>query len=107
MASEAAQETGGVALFCDRHYRTLALFVLAIAAFNVGFRLNREVITTWDESLYATTAAEMLRSGDWLVTTFDGAVDYYNSKPPLNVWLIAGSFKLFGVSLWALRLPSA
>jgi 4-amino-4-deoxy-L-arabinose transferase-like glycosyltransferase len=48
----------------------------------------------------------MVRSGDWLVTTFQGDIDYYNTKPPLNVWLIAASFKLFGVTLWALRLPS-
>jgi len=41
-----------------------------------------------------------------VVTTFDGATDYYNSKPPLNVWLIALSMKAFGPSLTAMRLPS-
>ncbi len=60
----------------------------------------------WDESLYATSAYEMLESGNWVVTTFDGATDYYNSKPPLNVWLIALSMKAFGPSLTAMRLPS-
>jgi 4-amino-4-deoxy-L-arabinose transferase-like glycosyltransferase len=96
----------GLAGFCHRHYRILAFIALAVAAFNLGFRLNREFVTAWDESLYATSAAEMVRSGNWLVTTFHGDVDYYNSKPPLNVWLIAISFKLFGISLWSLRLPS-
>jgi 4-amino-4-deoxy-L-arabinose transferase-like glycosyltransferase len=93
--------------FFHRHYRLLAALTLAVAALNVGVRLDREVVTAWDESLYATSAAEMVRSGNWLVTTFHGQVDYYNSKPPLNVWLIATSFKLFGISLWSLRLPSA
>ena len=96
----------GRTAFCERHYRWLALITLAIAALNLGYRLDREIVTTWDESLYATSAAEMVKSGDWLVTTFHGDVDYYNTKPPLNVWLIASSFKLFGINLWALRLPS-
>jgi 4-amino-4-deoxy-L-arabinose transferase-like glycosyltransferase len=97
----------GIAAFCARHYTALALLTLALAALNLGYRLDREIVTTWDESLYATSAAEMVRSGNWLVTTFQGDVDYYNTKPPLNVWLIATSFKLFGINLWALRLPSA
>ncbi len=33
-------------------------------------------------------------------------IDYYNSKPPLNVWLIALAFKLFGANLVSLRLVS-
>ena len=98
--------TAGIAAFCERHYPTLALITLAIAVLNLGYRLDREVVTAWDESLYATSAAEMVKSGNWLVTTFHGDVDYYNTKPPLNVWLIAASFKLFGINLWALRLPS-
>ncbi len=48
----------------------------------------------------------MVNSGNWLVTTFHDSVDYYNSKPPLNVWLIAASFKMLGISLWSMRLPS-
>jgi len=96
----------GISAFCERHYTTLAIITLGLAALNLGYRLDREVVTTWDESLYATSAAEMVRSGNWLVTTFQGDVDYYNTKPPLNVWLIALSFKLFGITLWALRLPS-
>jgi 4-amino-4-deoxy-L-arabinose transferase-like glycosyltransferase len=80
--------------------------VLCLAAFNLGFRLNAEVVREWDESLYAITAWEVHTSGHWIATTFRGALDYYNTKPPLNVWLIALSFKVFGVGLVALRLPS-
>jgi len=42
----------------------------------------------------------------WIGHTFRGELDYYNTKPPLNFWLIAVSFKLFGVSLISLRLAS-
>jgi 4-amino-4-deoxy-L-arabinose transferase-like glycosyltransferase len=71
------------------------------------FRLNREMVDVWDESYFATTALELLDHGRWAVTTFHGEVDYFNSKPPLNVWLIALSFKLFGVGLLPMRLPAA
>ena len=97
----------GLSEFCDRHFRSLAVAVLALAALNTGYRLDREMVTAWDESLYATSAAEMVRGNDWLVTHFRGSVDYYNSKPPLNIWLIATSFKVFGIGLVPLRLPSA
>jgi 4-amino-4-deoxy-L-arabinose transferase-like glycosyltransferase len=97
----------GISHFCETHYRWLAALALLLAALNVGYRLDRELVTAWDESLYAASAAEMVNSGNWLVTTFHGTVDYYNSKPPLNIWLIAASFKTFGIGLVPLRLPSA
>jgi 4-amino-4-deoxy-L-arabinose transferase-like glycosyltransferase len=81
--------------------------VLLLALFNVSFRLNRESVQEWDESLYATSAFEMVQSGQWVAHTFRGEIDYYNTKPPLNFWLIALSFKAFGVSLVSLRLASA
>ena len=95
------------ARFCERYFRALAAGVLILAACNLYFRLNRELVTEWDESLYAISAAETAANGNWIGTTFQGALDYYNTKPPLNIWLIAASFKTFGASLWSLRLPSA
>jgi 4-amino-4-deoxy-L-arabinose transferase-like glycosyltransferase len=49
----------------------------------------------------------MGQTGDLVGTTFLGALDYYNTKPPLNVWLIALSFAAFGINLVSLRLVSA
>jgi 4-amino-4-deoxy-L-arabinose transferase-like glycosyltransferase len=84
----------------------LSAAILCLAAFNLGFRQHTLPVHQWDESLYATTAWEMLQSGELVGTTFNGTLDYYNSKPPLNVWLIALSFKWCGVNLVSLRLPS-
>jgi 4-amino-4-deoxy-L-arabinose transferase-like glycosyltransferase len=100
-------KTRSIDTFCARHYWLLAVSVLGLAAFNVTFRLGREVVNEWDESLYAISAWEMAKSGNFVATTFLGALDYYNSKPPLNVWLIVLSFKLFGTSVASLRLTSA
>src|SRR4051812_16164674 len=84
-------------------YRFLAAATLALAAFNLTFRLGHEFVTEWDESLYAIGAWETFHNGSWIGTTFLGQLDYYNTKPPLMMWLIAASFKLFGPSLWSLR----
>ncbi|HJZ74941.1 MAG TPA: glycosyltransferase family 39 protein [Vicinamibacterales bacterium] len=78
-----------------------------LALFNLTFRLSREFVSEWDESLYGISAWEALTRGSWLGTTFFDRLDYYNSKPPLMVWLIAAAFKLFGPGLISLRLPSA
>ena len=94
------------ASFINRHYPALAAAALVLAAFNLTFRLGSEIVTEWDESLYAITAAEIVACGHWIGTTFMGSLDYYNTKPPLNVWLIALSFKAFGSNLVSLRLPS-
>ena len=77
-----------------------------LAALNLTIRLGSETVTEWDESLYAISAWEMETTGNIVATTFLGALDYYNSKPPLNVWLIALSFKAFGIGLVSLRLVS-
>jgi len=90
-----------------RRFRAGAALVLALAAINLFVRLDREIVTEWDEALYAISAAETARNGNWIGTTFGGTLDYYNTKPPLNVWLIAASFRTFGVNLFTLRLASA
>jgi 4-amino-4-deoxy-L-arabinose transferase-like glycosyltransferase len=92
--------------FFERHFAKLAVGVLALAAFNLLWRLNAEVVSEWDESLYAISAWEMVRSGRWIGTTFLGNLDYYNVKPPMNVWLVALSFKVFGANLVSMRIVS-
>lgn len=51
-------------------------------------------------------AVRMLQTGDYIVPQV-GSNPYYR-KPPLVNWLVAASFKLFGVrNEWTARLPSA
>ncbi|MBJ6109715.1 hypothetical protein JAO73_11875 [Hymenobacter sp. BT523] len=44
----------------------------------------------WDEARLAVNATEILQSGDWLITRYDGQPDLWNTKPPLFIWLQAG-----------------
>jgi 4-amino-4-deoxy-L-arabinose transferase-like glycosyltransferase len=58
-----------------------------------------------DESRYAEIPREMLQRGDLVVPVLQG--EPYLDKPPLQYWLVAASYRLFGVSEAAARLPSA
>lgn len=64
-------------------------------------------ISLWDqdEAAYAGFARTMICTGDWLIPHFFWAEAH--RKPPLHFWDIALSFKVFGVSEFALRIPSA
>jgi len=51
------------------------------------------------EANYALTAKEMLFSGNWLSPQIYG--HYWYDKPAMIYWLIAASYKLFGVNEFA------
>ncbi len=55
-----------------------------------------------DEGRYAEIPREMLRGGDWVIPHLNGLV--YLEKPPLQYWLTALSFEVFGLSEFAARL---
>lgn len=58
-----------------------------------------------DEPRYAWIARDMAETGDWVTPRLYG--EPWFEKPPLFYWGAAISFKLFGVSETAARLPSA
>jgi 4-amino-4-deoxy-L-arabinose transferase-like glycosyltransferase len=57
------------------------------------------------DAVQAQIARNMLDSGDWVTARLDGIA--YLEKSPLKYWLIALSYKLFGVHDWVARLPVA
>ena len=57
------------------------------------------------DAVQAQIARNMLDSGDWVTARLDGVA--YLEKSPLKYWMIAISFKIFGVHDWAARLPMA
>ena len=61
-------------------------------------------ITSPDEGKNSYAAFHMLTSGNWLLPYYN--CHYRFEKPPLLYWLMAVSFKIFGVNEFAARLPS-
>jgi 4-amino-4-deoxy-L-arabinose transferase-like glycosyltransferase len=57
------------------------------------------------DSVQAQIARHMVDSGDWVTARIDGLV--YLDKAPFNYWLIAISYKIFGVHDWSARIPVA
>ena len=57
-----------------------------------------------DGTLYAGLAKEIAKSGNWFNLWINGA-DWLD-KPHLPFWLAAISFKVFGISAFAYKLPS-
>jgi 4-amino-4-deoxy-L-arabinose transferase-like glycosyltransferase len=56
-----------------------------------------------DDARYAEVPRAMAASGDWVLPRLDGTP--YVEKPPLWYWIDAASYKVFGVSEAAARLP--
>jgi 4-amino-4-deoxy-L-arabinose transferase-like glycosyltransferase len=55
-----------------------------------------------DEGRYAEMAREMFVSGDWITTRLNG-IKYFE-KPPLQTWMNALTFTVFGLGEWQARL---
>lgn len=84
-----------------------AITLLTISYFAFFFQPETRGLLLFDESRQAASALEMSQSGNVWVTTVDGKPDMWSTKPPLFIWLTALSLKIFGLHVWALRLPAA
>ncbi len=83
----------------------LDTFVLLIAALCLFWGLGGPPIRDNNEALYADIAWAMARGGSWIIPHLNGVP--YIEKPPLLYWLMALSFKAFGLGTWQARLPDA
>src|SRR5437016_5529801 len=86
--------------------RTRILFVLLVAA-TVPYFVNLGASSIWDanEAFYAQTPREMIDASDYVNPSFNFQLRY--NKPVLSYWEVAASYRMFGVSEWAERLPIA
>ena len=58
-----------------------------------------------DENFYVTTTRNMVESGDYITPMYHGKKRF--AKPILFYWLVAISYKTFGVNLFSARLVSS
>ena len=81
------------------------LLLLLLAGLFYFWGLGSIGLTDRDEGRNAEAGREMLESGDWVSPTFNYEPRY--AKPALVYWLMSASYRLFGVSETAARVPSA
>ena len=86
--------------------RRLALFLL-LAASILPYFIDLNGSSIWDanEAFYVETPREMIESGDFVSPTFNYQPRL--NKPVLSYWIVAGFYKVFGVSVGVQRLPIA
>lgn len=84
-----------------------AILIFLTATFSVVFffRLGWASLQSYDEAWYAVIARNIVQGHNPLVLWFNGQA--FTDHPPLGFWLMAASYKLFGISEFATRLPSA
>ncbi len=80
----------------------LAWSLFAAFAIVSLYLLGVRTLVPPDEGRYAEMAREMFASGDWITTRLNG-IKYFE-KPPLQTWMNALSFALFGLGDWQARL---
>jgi 4-amino-4-deoxy-L-arabinose transferase-like glycosyltransferase len=83
----------------------LFLVVLFTAAIYLGCVVSPPSLMDDVDAVQAQISKTMLLSGDWVTARLDGVL--YLEKAPLIYWLIAISYKIFGVTDWVARLPVA
>jgi 4-amino-4-deoxy-L-arabinose transferase-like glycosyltransferase len=86
-----------------KQHRAFLLVALFAAAVYLGCILSPPSLMDDVDAVQAQIARNMFASGDWVTARLDGVA--YLEKPPLFYWMIAGSYRLFGVHDWAARLP--
>jgi len=89
----------------ERSTRLAALAAVVLALFLYLGRLGSFPILRGNEAMYAYPPIRMLETGDFLVPHYEGGP--FLEKPPLVWWIVAASYRIFGISVFAARLPSA
>lgn len=81
------------------------LILIILFSFLFFYRLDYNTLVSWDEAWYGSIAKNILESGNWVDTSFNGKPFY--DHPPMGFWLTALSYKIFGINEFATRFPSA
>ncbi len=87
----------------NRNYIKIIFVILLFYIFFSG--IGSYGLLSKDEPRYAGCALEMIENHNWIVPKFNFQNRF--DKPPLFYWLIAISYKVFGINEFASRVPSA
>ena len=85
--------------FYTRRFLWVLAALFTLAWFGV---LDYRHLVASDEGRYGEIAREMYATGDWITPRYNGYK--YFEKPPLQGWMTAIAYTLFGVGEWQSRL---
>lgn len=90
-------------LIKDQRFRfTYIAFLALIIMFT---KLEGDGLATWDDCFYAQKAKEIHQTGSWMTMHYAGEPAFEN--PPFFIWLVALSYKIWGVNEYGAIFPSA
>jgi 4-amino-4-deoxy-L-arabinose transferase-like glycosyltransferase len=89
----------------SKSWRLYLVVALVAAAIYLGCMVSPPSLMDDVDAVQAQIARNMLTSGDWVTARLDGVA--YLEKAPLIYWMMAASYKIFGVHDWAARIPIA
>lgn len=81
--------------------RALLWIIFIVFCINWFYMLAPRTLVPSDEGRYAEMAREMAATGDWITPRLNG-IKYFE-KPPLQTWMNALTFKVFGLGEWQAR----
>ncbi|HUV37075.1 MAG TPA: glycosyltransferase family 39 protein [Patescibacteria group bacterium] len=80
------------------------ILLLLLTLFLCTIKLDDGGLMAYDECYYAQKSKEMVLSGDWMTQRYLGRPCHMN--PWLHMWMIAASYRVFGINEWAARFPT-
>jgi 4-amino-4-deoxy-L-arabinose transferase-like glycosyltransferase len=83
------------------------VLIVAIAAVSLLHNLSRGSLPPFDDTTYALISKTILKTGDWITMRWLDIPYFFSGKPPLNFWLTALFYKMFGISEFSSRLSTA
>lgn len=102
--SGSATDEGSQGANSRRSWFVLAV-VLTAAVIFLGSIPSPPALMDDVDAVHGQIARNMLDSGDWTIAHLDGVP--YIEKAPLLYWLMALSYRVFGVHDWVARIPVA
>src|SRR5947209_7843367 len=107
---EKMAHSGGVlrdaeSFITSQSWRVYLTVLLVSAIIYLGCIVSPPSLMDDVDAIQAQIARNMLTSGDWVTARLDGVL--YLEKAPLIYWLMALTYKVFGTSDWAARIPVA
>lgn len=85
----------------------VGLLFLVLVPYPLFHGLDALVLRQYDEARRGVNAYEMLKGGNFIVTSYDHKPDLWGTKPPLLVWTQVAFMAVLGPGELAVRLPSA